>query len=201
MVKHRTGGMYMNASARKGILYYLDEYLEAFFMVILLGLASIIVFVQVVMRYFFESSLSWSEEAARYMFIWLIYLGISYAAKHDLHIKVDMLLNVNFMSTLDKKILCLFSDFVFLFFASVIVYLGYEYTEVLFQRNQKTASLFGLPIWVIYAAFPVGYALCAFRLLQNIFKRISHFADDSLFPLTHEVPEASPEAAHIGEEK
>ncbi len=171
------------------VLRSLDRNLEAYLMIALLGFATVIVFSQVVMRYVFDSSLSWSEEAARYMFIWLIYLGISYAAKHDRHIKVDVLLRIGFFSRMypglfsrdDKKIVTIFADIVFVLFALTIVYLGYEYTQTLFQRGQKTASLFGLPIWTIYAAIPIGYALCAFRLVQLIHSRIRGFKDDALF--------------------
>lgn len=171
-----------DGEGRRTVLQALDDDLEAWLMIVLLGAATVIVFAQVIMRYFFGNSLSWSEEAARYLFIWLIYIGISYAAKHDKHIKVDMLLNVGFMSTLDRKLVCLVSDVVFLAFAGIIVYLGYQYVEVLYQRDQRTASLFGLPIWVIYAAFPVGYALCSWRLIQNLVRRVTRFSDDSVFP-------------------
>ena len=38
-------------------------------------------FVQVVMRYVFHSSLTWSEEMARYLFVWLVYFSVAYTAK------------------------------------------------------------------------------------------------------------------------
>lgn len=165
----------------KRILLWLDHNLEAVLMIILLAAATLIVFSQVIMRYAFEASLSWSEESARYLFIWLIYLGISYCAKHDRHIRVDLLMHVGFLSKLDKKLLCLLADIVFLGFALAIVWLGYEYTEKLFARNQKTASLADLPVWVVYAAIPVGYGLTAFRLLQVLWRRLRNFGDDEHF--------------------
>ena len=33
------------------------------------------VFANVVLRYFFASSITWAEEASRYLFIWLIFMG------------------------------------------------------------------------------------------------------------------------------
>ena len=47
---------------------------------------------QVIMRYVFHSSLGWSEELARYMFVWLVFIGISYGAKVMRHIKIDAFL-------------------------------------------------------------------------------------------------------------
>lgn len=124
----------------KRVLHWLDQNLEAALMIVLLAAATIIVFLQVIMRYAFDSSLSWSEESARYLFIWLIYLGISYCAKHDRHIRVDLLMHMNFLSKLDKKLLCLLSDIVFLGFALTIVWLGYEYTEKYSQSKNRLAG-------------------------------------------------------------
>ena len=60
---------------------FLNEHLEACFIVPLMFLMSIIIFVQVVMRYVFHSSLTWSEEMARYLFVWLVYFSVAYTAK------------------------------------------------------------------------------------------------------------------------
>lgn len=49
--------------------------LEAHLLVISLAFTTLLIFVQVVMRYVFNNSLSWSEELARYVFIWQIWLG------------------------------------------------------------------------------------------------------------------------------
>ena len=63
------------------MLKKIDEHLEDILLVTLLSLMSLIIFVQVIMRYLMRNSLSWSEELARYLFIWSIYLAVSYAAK------------------------------------------------------------------------------------------------------------------------
>ena len=65
----------------KKILKWLDDNIELYICVFLMSFMTLLVFVQVVMRYVFNNSLSWSEELARYTFIWLIYIGISYGCK------------------------------------------------------------------------------------------------------------------------
>ena len=71
------------------VLKFLDENLEKMLCVIFLALMSIIIVLQVFFRYVLNNSLSWSEELARYLFIWMIYIGISYGVKLDKHICVD----------------------------------------------------------------------------------------------------------------
>ena len=63
---------------------------EEIFLVILLLVMVVLIFVQVVMRYCFNSSLSWSEELARILFIWVSWIGISLGQKKGEHIKITM---------------------------------------------------------------------------------------------------------------
>ena len=60
--------------------------------VILMSAIGLVLSFQVIMRYVFHSSLGWSEELARYMFVWLVFIGISYGAKVMRHIKIDAFL-------------------------------------------------------------------------------------------------------------
>jgi len=48
-----------------------------------------IIFLQVIFRYFLLQSLSWSEEVARYLFVWLTFLGASVVARSRSHIMVE----------------------------------------------------------------------------------------------------------------
>lgn len=168
------------------ILKWLDMNIEAVFMITFLGLASIFIFVQVIARYVFESSFSWSEEVSRYMFIWLIYLGISYAVKTDSHIRVDMLLTRDWLSETKKKILCIFADIVFLLFSLCVAHVGFKVAHLIARRGQITAAT-EIPMWVIYLAVPVGYSLCSVRLVQCLYHRFRHF-NDSFAVFSRQIP-------------
>ena len=63
-------------------------------MVLLLALMSIMVFANVVMRYFFNSGLNESEELARFMFIWLTFVGAIVAMRDGGHLGVDMVVRL-----------------------------------------------------------------------------------------------------------
>ncbi len=62
---------------------YVWEHLEEFFIIPLMFAMSIIIFIQVIMRYVFQNSLTWSEELARYMFVWLVYFAVSFTARRE----------------------------------------------------------------------------------------------------------------------
>jgi TRAP-type transport system small permease protein len=63
------------------------EWLMAIALAIMVGL----IFGNVVLRYAFNTGIAWSEEVARLMFVWMIFLGAILALRQHAHIGVDML--------------------------------------------------------------------------------------------------------------
>ena len=72
----------------------MDEYLEEFVMTILLILMAVIMGIQVLSRYAFGMSLSWSEEVTRYLFIWSAFISVSFCTKKFLAIKIDQFVKI-----------------------------------------------------------------------------------------------------------
>ena len=64
-----------------------------FTLVGMVGVMTVIIILQVFMRYLFLFSLSWSEEVARYLMIWGSFLGASLALKYGFHIGVEFVIN------------------------------------------------------------------------------------------------------------
>ena len=62
-------------------------------LVFLLVAMTLIVFTQVIARYIFEAPLSWSEELARFILIWLSMLSAAYAFKTRSHFALTILVN------------------------------------------------------------------------------------------------------------
>lgn len=75
------------------LLKILNSSLNALITVILSAMC-IFVFLNVVLRYVFNSGLTWSEELARYLFVWVVFLGAIVAAKDKSHLGVDLLVRI-----------------------------------------------------------------------------------------------------------
>ena len=150
------------------IFRLLDEYLEMGIGVFLILTISVVLSIQVFMRYVMGSSLSWSEELARYLFIWLIYIGISYGAKVMRHIKIDAGLFL-FPKKL-RPYVVIIGDILFLIFSITVVI----YSTKLIQRQLmigQTSPAMSIPMAYVYAAPAVGFALTAFRQIQTLIFR------------------------------
>jgi TRAP-type C4-dicarboxylate transport system permease small subunit len=150
-------------------LKWLNENFEQSISIILMSLMTIIIFVQVIMRRVFSNSLTWSEELARYLFVWLIYFGISYGAKIRRHIKIEA-----FLGLFPKKLrpyIEILGDVLFFAFAIFIMYTSLIWVQRQVKLNQASAALH-VPMWIVYAAPFAGFTLTAFRQIQTIIFRI-----------------------------
>ena len=61
-----------------------------------------LVFTQVVSRYIFNSPISWTEEMARILFVWICFMGTFLALKTKGHIAIETLLNTLFQCRSEK---------------------------------------------------------------------------------------------------
>lgn len=151
----------------KKVIHFLNSYLEETICICLMSVMTIIIFIQVVMRYVFQNSLSWSEELARYCFIWLIYIGVAYGCKLMKHIKIDAALYL--FPKKARPFVVIFGEALVLMFAVYIVVTGISltYKQFLFE---KVSPALGLPLQYVNAAPVAGFALVAVRQIQNILK-------------------------------
>lgn len=142
----------------------LNEYLEEVILVILLVCMIFILGLQIVLRYVFKNSLSWSEELVRYMFVWSTFIGIPYCIKNNTSIRVNqfktaMPINVqNILSYVDKFIM-------FILFLIMAVF-SIDIVNSSFASGQSSAAI-GIPSWLIQISVPIGSVLSIIRIIQN----------------------------------
>lgn len=130
----------------------------------------ILTFMQVVFRYCLEQPLSWSEEGAKYLFMWATYTGASIAFYEGKHINVTLLTDL--FSTRVKAAFYLLADIFCLWFIFVFVYQGFVVSQRVFMLGQFSPSLPWLPIGVTYLAIPVG---CFFMFCNVLVYAVKHF--------------------------
>ncbi len=110
-----------------------------------------IVVVQVFFRYVLNMSLFWSEELARYLLVWMTFLGASVAYYHGVHPGVDAVFSR--MSPWLKKISTLVVHGASLFLFGIMVISGIEFAW--FVRLQISPAL-AIPKWIILAIVPIS---------------------------------------------
>ncbi len=150
--------------------------IEAHALVISLIFTTLLIFCQVFFRYVLENSLSWSEELARYIFIWQIWLGTSISMKEKDHIDLDMLRNK--LSPNGKLILSVISKLILLAFCVFLTVYGWDLVSSMIQRGNISAAM-GLKLWTIYLALPFSQAIVSLRIIGHIVSDIKAFINPS----------------------
>ena len=145
------------------VIHWLDDNTEKVLLVLFSVIMVSVIFVQVVMRQL-GSSLSWSEELARYCFIWMIYIGISYGVKEQKHVRIDAFLHL--LNQKGQLILNFIVNLFFMAFAIFVIIYGTEIANQLLQFGQRSAAL-QIPMGYVYMATPIGMGLTLIRLVQN----------------------------------
>ena len=131
--------------------------------------ASLILFANVILRYFFAKGLVWAEELVRYLIIWMVFVGGSVAARQSNHINVDVLVNL----LPDKPrllVLRVLRVLAALFCVALCVW-GARLTLLIKASGQITPGM-QMPMYWAYLAIPVGSGLMALRFLQAAFERL-----------------------------
>ncbi len=155
----------------KKALTFLNLNFERCFLVANMGSMIIIIFLQVVMRYVFNNSLSWTEELARYLFVWQCWVGVSYAVMKGRHIRVDIIKDlVNAKGKYVFDLIYLVVSILFLIFLS---YNAAIVVSAVKDMNQLTPAL-QMPKWIPYFSVLVGSVLTVLRLVQQLIVHIKN---------------------------
>ena len=145
----------------KKFIANLDEYV----LMTALAFSTILIFLQVVMRYVFENSLAWSEELARYMYVWQTWVASSYAVKRGRHLRITSLVDI--ASQKRRVVIEIAVLMIWLAFSIFLCYLSVSLCRKIFAQGQISSAM-GLPMWITYMAVPAGTALMSFRLVQQL---------------------------------
>ena len=135
----------------------------------LLAAIVLLIFGNVFMRYVMNASLSWGEELTLWLFVWFVWIGVSYAFHTGDHVRITVLRDV-----LSERAR-LFADVVIaLLVLGFLVVLTFECIKLIrmpFVASQ-TSVVLGLPIPILYASAPVGAGLSAIRVVQHLMRTL-----------------------------
>lgn len=159
------------------MLSFLDKNFEKIICVFLISLISLVLGFQVFMRYIMHASLGWSEELARYCFVWLVFMGISFGAREMRHIKIDA--GLFCFPKFLRKYVVVIGEVLFLIFSIWIAYLSIGLVEKQIMIEQLSPAM-RIPMWVVYSAPLVGFTLTSIRVVQAIVYTVKNINDPKI---------------------
>lgn len=129
-------------------------------MIVILSAMAVIVGTNVGLRYFTTQSLPWADEAARYLMIWMTFLGAGLVLRIGGHVAITNLQDA--LPGPGQRLLRAAIVLLLLGFFVFMMQVGWQYAQRM--QFQVTPAL-RLPFSYIYAAMPAGFALLILHLL------------------------------------
>ena len=151
------------------------DHLEEWLIALLMGAATLVIFIAVAHRYasglplpglqdwLLRMNTSWAQELTIYLFVWMAKFGAAYGVRTGIHVGVDVM--VNRLQTPMKRKFILFGLLAGVAFTGIIAALGTDFVYEL-SATSSTSEVLELPMWIVYLAIPLGSALMCFRFLQ-----------------------------------
>lgn len=126
----------------------------------------LIIFAQVISRYVFNRSLTWSEELSKFITVWIIFLTTGYVLFAKQHVSMDL-----FFGLISKraqfyisKVFCA----IYIFFCYVMIKNGFTFYKL---GLGVSASSFDFPLNYIYLIVPISGFLMLFYTAILLFER------------------------------
>jgi TRAP-type C4-dicarboxylate transport system permease small subunit len=133
---------------------------------ILVSLMVADVFAQVLWRYAFNDPIFWADEAARYMFVWISFLGAAVAFGEKLHYGFDYLTQ-KFPPGFQRTVEILVGALVGLFLA-LCIFKGFEASIIVMEQNSPALRI---RMGWVYLALPAGSAIMLLHLIAQLIRR------------------------------
>lgn len=151
----------MDKKKTKKVLGWLEEIVPG----ASLGVMSVLIFVQVINRYFIKYPIDWIEELAIYIYIWGTYLGLYTVTREGRHLEVKFIREL-VGDGANRLILGLVYTVTILLCLYIAVFGG----KMVYQMALwgETSAALQVPMAWIYASIPVGLGLMGIGALFKL---------------------------------
>jgi TRAP-type C4-dicarboxylate transport system permease small subunit len=125
------------------------------------------VFLGVFSRYVIGSTFTWSDEIARLLFVWIVFLGAAVGVRRTAHFRLHLL--VDRLPAGVRRVVDVFGVLVLMGFGLVLIQQGWKLVELgQFQRT----PVMGLSKQYIYLSVPAGGALIILYSLPHLWRAL-----------------------------
>ncbi len=163
---------------------------------LLLVATTLLVFMDVVMRFGFNSGYIWSQELTLLLCAWMVLFGASYVLKIGSHIGMDAF--VKLFSSTTRKIITGVGCVLSLIYCGLVMYGAWIYLSKMKKIGIAMEDL-PIPTWVAHSILLIGFALLSIRIVLLL--RAVVFGDTEGFRKTDEVKESLEIAEQLAREE
>ena len=141
--------------------------IELIFASLCVTTTTLLVLMNVFLRYFMNTGINWSEEVATMCFVWCIFVGSASAYKNGAHLGVDLL--VKKLPKVPRAIVKILVDILLIAINGYILYLSIKFVSTSYQK--PTAVLAISSAWVS-SSLIVGFGLTTIYAIRDLIRDI-----------------------------
>lgn len=130
--------------------------INEWFIIFLMALMCLDLLARVVCRYVFSYPLTWSEELARYIFVWMALLGSAWCGRNHLHVNMTVVTNRLPLPARRVQIIAISA------ICAITCFILFPHACSIFMAQSKLKAVtLGVSLGIEYIAAPVGIILMA----------------------------------------
>jgi TRAP-type C4-dicarboxylate transport system permease small subunit len=117
-------------------------------------------------RFVLNGSTIWQTEAVIYLAIGSTLVGLPYVQRLRGHVNVDLIPLT--LSPKARYIMALFTLSLSIVMVAIMLWYGYDFWHLAYERNWKSDTVWGVRLWIPYASLPIGFALFLLQLIADL---------------------------------
>lgn len=137
-----------------------------------------ILLVNVIARNLLGGSIAWIEEISRYIFTWMMFMGIAIGVHYKKHLGVEFIVGLYPQKV--RQIVYFISDILTLALFIILAIYGFRYAG---KSMRMYSPIMGIPYGVVYLCVPIGAVFSSFycfaRIVQDYFAKPEHEKGDA----------------------
>ena len=118
-------------------------------------------------------AVGWGDEVVVYLTVWAIFISTSQLVRVDGHVRPDIVLRL--MPARGQRVMEICNCLVALAFCGGLVWLGVQICQDSYAADERSITGLEFPMWIYYAALPLGSALMAVRYVIRLWRFVLRF--------------------------
>ena len=152
-----------------GLLGRLVNHFEEWAAIAALGGMTILYSLSILSRYITKTSMPWTDELVRFLFIWATFMGASIGVRRGAHLGVSVVQNL--LPPKGQKTFLVLITLCCVFTCAVLAWHGMTMVHLQFTMGQRSSQL-GIPIYWVGLAIPTGLLLSLAQFIQVLFLKL-----------------------------
>ncbi len=118
-------------------------------------------------------AITWGDEVIVYIIVWAIFISSSQLVRSDGHVRPDLVMRL--LPPRWQRIIEIGNCLVALAFCVGLFWLGWDIASASFDLDERSSTGLAFPMWIYYAALPLGSLLMSVRYAIRLYRYCLRF--------------------------